>query len=54
MEYNSVLIKLDRLAACIAPRVAGAVLVVLNVFLRRWRKNLHNPPASGKQGPIPT
>jgi hypothetical protein len=23
------------------------------VFLRRWRKNLHNPPANGKQGPIP-
>jgi hypothetical protein len=30
-----VLTKVDRLAACIAPRVVGALMVV---FLRRWRK----------------
>jgi hypothetical protein len=35
VEYNCVLIKGDWLAACIALRVVGAVLVV---FLRRWRK----------------
>ncbi len=23
---------------------------ILVVFLRRWHKNLHNPPANGKQG----
>ncbi len=30
--------------------MVGAVLVVI---LRRWRKNLHNPPANRKQEPIP-
>jgi hypothetical protein len=35
VEYNCALIKVDCLAACIALRVVGAVLVV---FLRRWRK----------------
>ncbi len=35
VEYNCVLIKVDWLAACIALRVVGAVLVV---FLRRWPK----------------
>ncbi len=38
--------KVVLLDACIEPRVVGAVLVV---FLQ----NLHNPPAHGKQGPIP-
>jgi hypothetical protein len=41
------MLKVDRLAACIAPRVVGAELVV---FLRR---NLHNPSAYVKQGQIP-
>jgi hypothetical protein len=40
----------DWLASFIALRVAGAVFVV---FPRRWRKNLHNSPANGKQGSIP-
>jgi hypothetical protein len=40
----------DWLAACIAFKVAGAVL---DIFLPRWRKNFHNPPANGMQGPIP-
>jgi hypothetical protein len=35
VEYNSSLIDVDWLAACIALSVVGAVLVV---FLRRWRK----------------
>jgi hypothetical protein len=43
------LIKEDWLDACLALRVVGALLVV---FLCRWRKILHNPPANGKQGPI--
>jgi hypothetical protein len=43
-------IKVDWLAACTALRVVGAVLVI---FLRRWRKILHNPSANGKQGLIP-
>jgi hypothetical protein len=34
-EYNCSLIKVDCLAACIAPRVLGAVLAV---FLWHWRK----------------
>jgi hypothetical protein len=50
VEYNCSWIKVDWLDACIALELVGAVLVV---FLRRWRKNLHNPPANGKQGPIP-
>jgi hypothetical protein len=41
---------MDWLAACIGLRAVGAVLVV---FLRRWRKNVHNPPANEKQEPIP-
>ncbi len=52
MEYNCALIKVDWLAACIALRVVGAVHVMV-IFLRRWCKNLHNPPANMKQGPIP-
>jgi hypothetical protein len=44
VEFNCLLIKVDWLAACIALRVVGAVLVV---FLG------HNPQASGKQVPIP-
>jgi hypothetical protein len=43
--YLYTLIKVDWLAACIALRVVGGVLVV---FLRSWR-----PPANGKQGLIP-
>jgi hypothetical protein len=35
MEFNCVLTKVDWLAAFIALRVVGAVLVV---FLRRWRE----------------
>jgi hypothetical protein len=35
VEYNCSLIKVDWLAACIALRVVGAVLVV---YLRHWRK----------------
>jgi hypothetical protein len=37
------LIKVVWLAACIALRVLAPALA----------KNLHNPPANGKQGPIP-
>ncbi len=45
------LTKVDWLAACIALRVVGAVLVV---FLRRWRKICTIlPSANGKQGLIP-
>jgi hypothetical protein len=43
-----VLTKVDWLAACIALRVVGDVLVV---FLRRWRKI--NTPANGKLGLMP-
>jgi hypothetical protein len=50
MEYKSSLIKVDFLEACIALRVVGAVLVV---FPPALAYNLHNPPANGKQGPIP-
>jgi hypothetical protein len=50
VEYNCSLIKVDWLAACLAVRVVGAVLVI---FLRLWRKICTIPPASGKQGPIP-
>jgi hypothetical protein len=49
VEYNSPFIEVDWLAAGIALRVVVAVLVV---YLWSWR-NLHNPPASAKQGPIP-
>jgi hypothetical protein len=48
MQYA--LTNLDWLAACIALRVVGAVLVI---FLRHWHINFHNPLANGKQGPIP-
>ncbi len=47
MEYNRVLVKVDWLAACIALRVVGALLVV---FLRHWRKIC---TILGKQGPVP-
>ncbi len=50
MEFNCVFIKVDLLAAGISLRIVGAVIVVC---LQRWRKNLHNPPANGRQGPIP-
>jgi hypothetical protein len=46
VEYFCSLIKVDWLAACIAPRVVGDIFVV---FPRRWRKNLHNPPANAKK-----
>ncbi len=42
---NCVLAKVDWLAACIALRVGGAVLVV---FLWRWCYIYHNPPAIGE------
>ncbi len=35
MDYNCALIKEDWLAACIALRVVGALMVV---FIRRWSK----------------
>ncbi len=44
------LAKVDWLAACIALRVVGAVF---GYFPTAMARNLHNPPANGKQGPIP-
>jgi hypothetical protein len=43
-KYNCALIKVNWLAACIAPRVFGAV------FPPAFAYNLHSPPVSGKQG----
>jgi hypothetical protein len=46
VEYNRVLAKVDWLAVCIALRVVG----VYCLFPPAFAKNLHNPPANGKQG----
>jgi hypothetical protein len=49
VEYICSLIKVDWIANGIALRVVGAVFVVVpGVGI-----NLHNPPANGKEGPIP-
>ncbi len=50
MKYNSALIKVDWLDACIVLRVVGAGLVI---FLQRWRKICTILHANGKQGLIP-
>jgi hypothetical protein len=50
VEYNSALIKVDWLAACIALRVVGVVLVV---FLRRWRKICTILQPMGSKGRYP-
>jgi hypothetical protein len=49
--YNGALKKVDWLAVCIALRVVGAVCICH--FRQALTYNLHSPPASGKQGPIP-
>ncbi len=52
MEYNSALIKVDWLAAYIAPlREVGDVLSLS--FGVGLAYNLHSSPANGNQGPIP-
>jgi hypothetical protein len=50
VEYNFAFIKVDLLAACIALKVVGAVLVVI---LRSWRKICTIQFANRRQAPIP-
>jgi hypothetical protein len=49
MEYNCALVKVDGLAACIEPRVVGAILVVSSGVSVKFAQS----PANEKQGLIP-
>jgi hypothetical protein len=51
MEYNFALIKVDWLAACIALTKSDGSCICH--FPPALAYSLHNPPANGKQGPIP-